>query len=54
MLSSLVLVGINSEQMWPYYVGLGCVASHLAWQVNNLHSNIDCNQYNQMHSEFKT
>ena len=34
MLSSLVLVGINSDQTWPYYVGQGCVASHLAWQVH--------------------
>lgn len=33
MLSSLALVGINSDQTWPYYVGLVCVASHLAWQV---------------------
>ena len=35
MLSSLVLVGVNSGQTWPYYAGLGCVAAHLAWQVNN-------------------
>ena len=33
MLSSLALVGVNSEQTWPYLVGLGCVATHLAWQV---------------------
>ena len=33
MLSSLALVGVNSNQTWPYFVGLGCVASHLAWQV---------------------
>lgn len=36
MLSSLVLVGINSAQTWPYYVGLGGVASHLAWQIKTL------------------
>lgn len=36
MLSSLALVGMNSDQMWLYYAGLGCVASHLAWQVHNL------------------
>lgn len=35
MLSSLALVGLNNGQPWPYYAGLGCVATHLAWQVNN-------------------
>ena len=33
MLSNLAVVGINSGQTWPYYVGLGCVAAHLSWQV---------------------
>ena len=33
MLSNLAMVGINSGQTWPYYVGLGCVAAHLSWQV---------------------
>ena len=33
MLSSLVLAGMNSDQAWPYYLGLGCVSSHLVWQV---------------------
>ncbi|XP_022800728.1 4-hydroxybenzoate polyprenyltransferase, mitochondrial-like isoform X2 [Stylophora pistillata] len=43
MLSSLVLAGMNSDQTWPYYLGLGSVASHLAWQMQKLideeHSN---------------
>ena len=33
MLSSLAIVGINSEQTWPYYAGITCVAAHLTWQV---------------------
>lgn len=44
MLSSLVLAGMNSDQAWPYYLGLGCVSSHLAWQIRtvNLSSSADC------------
>jgi len=44
MLSSLALVGMNSDQMWFYYAGLGCVASHLAWQITavDLSKSSDC------------
>ncbi|KAL9973843.1 hypothetical protein ACROYT_G020349 [Oculina patagonica] len=44
MLSSLALVGLNSEQTWPYFAGLGCVASHLTWQIKtvDLSKSPDC------------
>ncbi|XP_074621017.1 4-hydroxybenzoate polyprenyltransferase, mitochondrial-like [Acropora palmata] len=44
MLSNLAIVGINSGQTWPYYAGLGCVATHLVWQIKtvDLSSSADC------------
>lgn len=44
MLSSLALAGMNSDQTWPYYLGLGSVASHLAWQIKtvDLSNSADC------------
>jgi len=50
LLSSLVLVGINSDQTWPYYVGLGCVACHLAWQIKN----VDLSKSSDCLSKFKS
>ena len=33
MSSSLLLAGLSGGLTWPYYTGVGIVASHLAWQV---------------------
>lgn len=30
----LLLAGLNAGQAWPYFMGVGVCASHLAWQVH--------------------
>jgi len=44
MTSSLYLAGYFSEQMWPYYLALMGVSSHLAWQIStvNFSNSQDC------------
>lgn len=34
MTSLLLLAGLNAGQAWPYFMGVGVCASHLAWQVH--------------------
>ncbi len=33
MVTLLAIAGNMVDQTWPYYVGIGGVATHLAWQV---------------------
>eukprot|EP00794_Sanderia_malayensis_P020948 gene20948-22998_t len=33
MVTLLAIAGNKADQTWPYYVGLGGVATHLAWQL---------------------
>ena len=50
MVSNLVVVGINTSQSWPYYLGLTAVASHLAWQVGT----VDLSKPKDCLSKFKS
>ena len=36
MCSGLVGTGVMCDQAWPYYLGVGMVSSHLAYQVSML------------------
>ena len=50
MVASLVVVGINTSQSWPYYLGLTAVASHLVWQIGT----IDLSKPKDCLSKFKS
>jgi len=34
MIGNLLVTGALTSQIWPYYLSVGLVASHLAHQVN--------------------
>eukprot|EP00111_Clytia_hemisphaerica_P015921 TCONS_00047064-protein len=44
MVGCLTMVGLMSEQCWPYYASLAGISTHLAWQIYtvNLDNPTDC------------
>ncbi|RWS15994.1 4-hydroxybenzoate polyprenyltransferase: mitochondrial-like isoform X1 [Dinothrombium tinctorium] len=52
MISSLTLVGINTAQMWPFYVSVAAAAAHLGKQIStlNINDSEDCwKKFNSNH-----
>ncbi|XP_020911755.1 4-hydroxybenzoate polyprenyltransferase, mitochondrial-like [Exaiptasia diaphana] len=50
MVTNLVLAGLAADQTWPFYVGMGLTATHLAWQV----AAVDLNNPNDCLKKFKS
>ncbi|CAI4230523.1 unnamed protein product [Auanema sp. JU1783] len=50
MMGSLASVGYLADQTWPYYLGLGGTAAHLAWQIGT----VDINNGEDCWKKFKS
>lgn len=50
MISGLTVTGISCDQTWPYFVGLGVTASHLAYQLYT----VDLNNADDCAAKFRS